>query len=148
VIRKFLDVDPRDYDIHLNFPGGVPVDGPSAGIAMVTAIYSAVTGRRVDNEVAMTGEISIRGEVKPVGGVPAKIDAAASAGVSRVLIPEENWQEGFEKSKIRILRVRTIEEVMEQALLAGEDGHRTVAANQRPDLLSASSGSPRIQEYK
>lgn len=148
VIRKFLDVDPRDYDIHLNFPGGVPVDGPSAGIAIVTAIYSAVTGQRVDNEVAMTGEISIRGEVKPVGGVPTKIDAAASAGVSRVLIPEENWQEGFEKSKIRILRVRTIEEVIEQALLTGEDGHRAMAANQRPDLLSASSSSPRIQEYK
>lgn len=63
VLRKFLDVDPRDYDIHLNFPGGIPIDGPSAGISMVTAIYSAITGLPIDNHTAMTGEISIRGIV-------------------------------------------------------------------------------------
>ena len=87
VLRRYLGVDPRDFDIHVNFPGGVPVDGPSAGIAVATAIYSALTGVPVDPKVAMTGELSIRGHVKPVGGIVAKIEAAGWAGADRILIP-------------------------------------------------------------
>jgi len=64
------------YDIHLNFPGGVPVDGPSAGIAIAAAVYSAIKNLPISSEIAMTGEISIRGKVRPVGGVVAKIEAA------------------------------------------------------------------------
>ena len=60
-VREFLGINPNNFDIHINFPGGVPIDGPSAGITLATAIYSAITGQVVDNEVAMTGEISIRG---------------------------------------------------------------------------------------
>ena len=95
VLRQSLHTQPQDYDIHVNFPGCIPVDGPSAGIAMVTAIYSAITNRKVSNTVAMTGEVSIRGLVKPVGGVAAKLEAARLAGVERVIIPKENWQTMF-----------------------------------------------------
>lgn len=116
-IKKYLDVDPRKYDIHINFPGGVPVDGPSAGITMATAIYSAITKIPVNNEVAMTGEVSIRGYVKPIGGVMAKIEAAKKAGAKKVIIPKENWNESFEHSEIKIVAVDRIEQVMQEALV-------------------------------
>lgn len=116
VIRKYLDVDPRDYDIHLNFPGGTPIDGPSAGITIATAIYSAITNIPVCNEVAMTGELSVRGYVKPIGGVVPKIDAARRAGVKTVIIPKENWQEMFKTLDLKIIAVDRIEEVIEAAL--------------------------------
>jgi Lon-like ATP-dependent protease len=116
-LRKFLNINPANFDIHINFPGGTPIDGPSAGITLATAIYSAVTGQMVDNEIAMTGEISIRGGVMPIGGVVAKIAAAKEAGVKRVLIPKENWQEIFEdESGISIIPVERIEEVIKLAV--------------------------------
>lgn len=117
VIRQYLGVDPRRYDIHVNFPGGIPIDGPSAGITITTAIYSAVTGIPINNEVAMTGEISIRGNVKPIGGVMAKIDAARKAGVKKVIIPRGNWQESFKDLDIKIVPVDRIEEVIREALV-------------------------------
>lgn len=117
VIRKYLGVDPRRYDLHINFPGGSPVDGPSAGIAITTAVFSAITGRMVDNEVAMTGEISIRGNVKPIGGVMAKIEAARKAGATRVIIPRENYQESFKNMEIDVIPVDKIEEVIELAFI-------------------------------
>jgi Lon-like ATP-dependent protease len=117
VIRKFLGANPADFDIHVNFPGGVPIDGPSAGITLATAIYSAITGKPVDHELAMTGEISLRGAVMAVGGVPAKIAAAKEAGAKRVIIPKENWQELFTmETGLRIIPVEKIEEVIELAL--------------------------------
>jgi Lon-like ATP-dependent protease len=117
VLRKFLGVDPRSFDIHLNFPGGTPIDGPSAGIAVATAIYSAIKEVPVNNEVAMTGEISIQGYVKPVGGIVAKVKAAEHAGAKKVLIPKENWQEMFKDYKISVIPVERIEEVIENTLL-------------------------------
>lgn len=118
VLRQFLDDDPRDYLIHVNFPGGVPVDGPSAGVSVATAIYSAVTGVPVDNKVAMTGEISIRGGVKPVGALAAKIEAARLAGAERVLVPRDNWQETFADIEgIRVIPVETLGEVLALALV-------------------------------
>ena len=119
VLRTSLGVDPDGYDLHVNFPGGAPVDGPSAGVAMVTAIYSAITKIPVNNLVAMTGEVSIRGRVRPVGGVPAKIEAAREAGARVVLIPAENWQSTFEEeSGIEIVPVSEICEVVRRALVA------------------------------
>jgi Lon-like ATP-dependent protease len=118
VMRKFLGIDPRKYDIHINFPGGSPVDGPSAGIAITTAVYSAITGRMVDNEVAMTGEISIRGNVKPIGGVMAKIEAARKAGATKVIVPRENYQESFKNMEIQVIPVDKIEEVINIALIS------------------------------
>ena len=95
VLRTNFKVPVDDYDIHINFPGGMCIDGPSAGVALVTAIYSAIKGIPVDNRVAITGEVSIRGVVKAVGGVFAKIRAAREAGVQRIYIPKENWQHLF-----------------------------------------------------
>lgn len=91
-VLRSMGVPAEQYDIHVNFPGGVPVDGPSAGTAMATAIYSAIYRIPVSQTVAMTGEMSIHGKVKPVGGVSAKVRAAHLAGVKRVLIPKENDQ--------------------------------------------------------
>ncbi len=118
VLRYSLNIDPSEYDIHINFPGGVPLDGPSAGAALVTAIYSAITGLPVDNHVAITGEISIRGFIKPVGGIVAKVEAAKRGGAEKVLIPSENWQELFkDMDGIEIIPVDNIEEVISYAIL-------------------------------
>ncbi|HZJ57108.1 MAG TPA: ATP-dependent protease LonB [Clostridia bacterium] len=138
VIRKFLDVDPRDYDIHLNFPGGIPIDGPSAGISIVIAIYSAITGLPIDNNSAMTGEISIRGEVKPVGGINAKLHAAVGAGVKKVIIPKDNWNEQHSAYGIEIIPVRRIEEVIEQVVCKGREEQNLEPMIQNAGLLSAS----------
>lgn len=117
VLRKFMNINPLNYDIHVNFPGGTPIDGPSAGVTLATAIYSAITGQAVDNEIAMTGELSIRGGVMPIGGVVAKINAAKEAGAKRVLIPKENWQKIFEDEMgITVIPVERIEEVIRLAV--------------------------------
>ncbi|MFZ5817171.1 MAG: ATP-dependent protease LonB [Bacillota bacterium] len=116
VLKQYLEEDPRDYDIHVNFPGGVPVDGPSAGVAIATGIYSAFTGEPVDNRLAMTGEVSIRGLVKPVGGVVAKVEAARQAGCTRVAIPRENWQESFRELKgITVIPVERLDQLFSLA---------------------------------
>lgn len=120
VLKNLLDVRTGDYDLHINFPGGVPTDGPSAGTAVATAIYSAITGTPADNRTAITGELSITGEVKPVGGIVAKIQAAAHSSIDTVLIPHDNWQELFRKEpRIRVLPVKRLEEVLSRALIGG-----------------------------
>ncbi|MBC8079698.1 MAG: ATP-dependent protease LonB [Gorillibacterium sp.] len=116
-ILRRLGMKPEIYDLHINFPGGTPIDGPSAGISMATAIVSAIRGIPVDNKLAMTGELSIHGKVKPIGGVVPKVEAAIQAGVTRVIIPKENWQDIFrDMAGIEIIPVDSIEEVMEHAL--------------------------------
>lgn len=107
----------QDYDLHINFPGGTPVDGPSAGVAMAVVAASAMTGRPVDGRLAVTGEVSVRGLVKPVGGVPGKVEAAEHAGLSTVLIPWENQLERFEHTTIEVKPIRTLEEALERMLL-------------------------------
>ncbi|GGA41134.1 ATP-dependent protease LonB [Kroppenstedtia guangzhouensis] len=125
------DIDPYAYHLHLNFPGGVPLDGPSAGIAMASAIYSAIKGIRVDNRLAMTGELSIHGRVKPVGGIVAKVEAAKQAGANRVLIPEENMQAMFSgMDGIQVIPVRGIDEVLQALpMQAGEEQQGAVSAS-------------------
>lgn len=113
VLKNIFGIDYTDYNIHLNFPGGVPVDGPSAGIAMFSAVYSSVLSVPVPAEIAMTGELSIMGKVKPVGGVAAKLDAARRAGVKKVIIPYENYQEMFEDFGMEIVRAKTIHDVVD-----------------------------------
>jgi Lon-like ATP-dependent protease len=117
VLRRHLRIDPRRFDLHINFPGGMPIDGPSAGVSIATAVYSAITGRPVNNRVAMTGEVSIRGLVRPVGGVVAKVEAAHSAGAETVIVPEENWQESFASLPVRVVGVRRLQEVLDLALM-------------------------------
>jgi len=117
-LKSVVRFNPEDYYIHINFPGGMPVDGPSAGVAVATAICSAVYRVPVSNEVAMTGEVSIRGVVKPVGGVVAKIEAAAKAGAKRVFIPEENFQELFRAyGETEVVPVGHLSEVLAGALI-------------------------------
>lgn len=119
VLRRQMGIEPKNYDLHVNFPGGGPVDGPSAGIAIATAALSAIRRQKVDNYLAMTGELSIRGRVKPIGGVAAKIEAAKQAGCKRVLIPKENWQERFHEleAEIEIISVEELSQVLELALI-------------------------------
>jgi len=118
VLKTRLGMKINDHDIHINFPGGTPVDGPSAGISIATAVVSALTGQAVDNLLAMTGEISVQGKVKPVGGVISKVEAARRAGIKRVIIPAENWLQIFmEFPDLEVIPVRDIEEVLEKALV-------------------------------
>ncbi|OPX87906.1 MAG: Lon protease 2 [Pelotomaculum sp. PtaB.Bin104] len=140
VLRRTMELDPRDFDIHINFPGASPTDGPSAGVTIATAVYSAMLGLPVDNTVAMTGEVSIRGLVKPVGGIVAKVEAAGRAGVKKVLIPAENYQEIFKSlSGVQVIPVQYLEEVIRLALISvpvlGKKHELPAAA---PEMLSAS----------
>ncbi|MEO3946995.1 ATP-dependent protease LonB [Gorillibacterium sp. CAU 1737] len=116
-VLRSLEFRPQDFDLHINFPGGTPIDGPSAGISMATAIVSAMLDIPVDHRLAMTGEMSIHGRVKPIGGVVPKVEAAIHAGADKIIIPKENWQELFRSyAGVRVIPVDTIEEVLEQAL--------------------------------
>lgn len=116
VFRRCFGIDTNRYNIHINFPGGTPVDGPSAGITITTAIFSAIKKMPVNNEVAMTGEVSIRGYVKPVGGIISKIEAGKKAGAKKIIIPKDNYQEGFKNYDIEVIPVSRVEEVLEIAI--------------------------------
>ncbi len=116
-VLRSMGVPADQFDIHVNFPGGSPVDGPSAGIAMATGIYSAIYKIPIDHTVAMTGEIGIHGGVRPIGGVIPKIKAAKLAGAKTVIIPFENMQPLLtEIQDITIIPVKTVDEVFEVAL--------------------------------
>ena len=110
------------HDIHVHIPeGAVPKDGPSAGITMATAMLSAVTGKKVRADLAMTGEITLRGRVLPIGGLKEKLLAAKNAGIETVLIPKENTADVEELSSeitkgLEIIPVETMEEVLKKAL--------------------------------
>lgn len=110
------------HDIHVHIPeGAVPKDGPSAGITMATAMLSAVTGKKVRADLAMTGEITLRGRVLSIGGLKEKILAAKNAGIQTVLIPKENTADVEELSSeitkgLEIIPVETMEEVLKKAL--------------------------------
>ncbi len=111
------------HDLHIHIPeGAVPKDGPSAGITMATAMLSAVTGRPVRCKVAMTGEITLRGRVLPIGGLKEKILAAKMAHIEKVLVPEKNRPDMAELSKeitrgLQIVYVRQMEDVLKEALV-------------------------------
>lgn len=115
----------QSKDIHIHIPAGsIPKDGPSAGVTMITAISSLLTGRPVDHELAMTGEITLRGLVLPVGGIKEKVLAAARAGIKKVLLPTRNEKDLLEigdevELDIEFTPVATIEEVLKLAL--GDD---------------------------
>ena len=109
-------------DIHIHVPdGSTPKDGPSAGAAMCTALVSVLTGRKVKAAVAMTGEITLRGEITPIGGLKEKLLAAMRGGIKTVIIPEDNERELSEvpekiKSKLEIIKVKWIDQVLDIAL--------------------------------
>ncbi len=118
----------KEHDLHLHVPAGaVPKDGPSAGITLVTALVSLLTGRTVGTELAMTGEISLRGSVLPIGGLPEKLMAAQRAGLKKVLIPFENRDDlqevaGEVKEALEIVPVKRIKDVLGEAF--GKDARQ------------------------
>jgi Lon-like ATP-dependent protease len=141
VIKKHLGVEPKDYDIHINFPGGIPIDGPSAGISIAMAVYSSITNLPIDSDIALTGEISIRGKVKPVGGVPAKIEAARIAGVNRVIIPKDNWQANFAELSVEVIAVDDIMQVLDIVFDDQVSINGTIIQGKAGNLLSAQGKS-------
>ncbi|OQB22364.1 MAG: Archaeal Lon protease [Euryarchaeota archaeon ADurb.Bin190] len=125
LIKKFLGEDITKKDVHIQFIGTYEgVEGDSASISIATAVISAMEGVPVKQTVAMTGSLSVRGDVMPVGGVTQKIEAAAQAGIKTVLIPQSNMgdvliDEAF-KNKIEIIPVSNISEVFEYAMMGGQ----------------------------
>lgn len=112
----------EDHDLHIHVPAGaVPKDGPSAGITLTTALASLVTGRTVDTDIAMTGEVSLRGGVMPIGGLPEKLMAAQRAGIKKVFIPEDNVEDLEDvaeevKEKLEIIPVKKVTDVLKKIL--------------------------------
>ncbi|MGI6421040.1 MAG: ATP-dependent protease LonB [Syntrophomonadaceae bacterium] len=118
VLRSEYGLEILDYDLHLNFPGGIPVDGPSAGVSIATAIYSAITQKPIYHLLAMTGEVSVHGKVKAVGGVMTKVDAARKAGIKKVIIPSDNWLSIFENlADIEVIAVKELGQVLDIAFV-------------------------------
>jgi len=127
----------QELDIHVHVPAGaIPKDGPSAGVTMLTALTSLLTGRRVRNDLAMTGEITLRGAVLPIGGVKEKVLAAHRAGIKTILLPERNRMDLEEipkqalegKGQIQFHFVREMEEVLSLALLSADDSAALAAS--------------------
>jgi ATP-dependent Lon protease len=120
--RSFFDT----HDIHLHVPAGAtPKDGPSAGVAMLCALVSVITGRLVRQDIAMTGEITLRGDVLPVGGIKEKVLAARSAGIHKVILPQLNQKDLEEipeslKKEMTFEWVKRMEEVVKLALIQAE----------------------------
>jgi ATP-dependent Lon protease len=137
-----LKIDPElflNYDIHIHVPSGaIPKDGPSAGITLVSALTSLLTGRKVSADVAMTGEVTLRGLVLPVGGIKEKILAAKRAGIKRILMPEKNKKDLAEvpeamRQGLDIVFISNIDEALEKALQKPE----MVAEADKPIVQSA-----------
>ncbi len=124
-----LDIDPsfnEKTDIHIHVPeGATPKDGPSAGITMATALISALTNRKVDREVGMTGEITLRGRVLPIGGLKEKAMSAHRAGIKTIIIPKDNERDIDDipesvRNELTIVLVEHLDEVLNVALKEGE----------------------------
>jgi ATP-dependent Lon protease len=142
-----------NIDIHLHVPqGGIPKDGPSAGIALVSAVVSMLTGRKVRSDLAMTGEVTLRGAVLPVGGIKSKVLAAHRAGIKTVILPERNRKDLVEvpdeiRKELRFVFVSRIPAVLEEALeatpMTGVATHTqkpaATATNVPPEVLDEES---------
>ena len=116
-VLRLLGYARPDTDVHINFPGGAPVDGPSAGAAMAVAAVSALTGQPVDGSCAITGEIGVQGQIRPVGGVPEKIEAACRAGLVRVCVPRENMNSQTECLGAEVIPLDTLDMALKRMLL-------------------------------
>jgi len=126
--EEIIEVDPSEvykrYDLHMHVPdGATPKDGPSAGIAMVSVIASILSSRKIRSEIAMTGEISLSGDVLPIGGLKEKLIAAHKAAMTKVLIPEKNYERDLDdipkevQESLEIIPVKRVEEVLKQILI-------------------------------
>lgn len=120
VVRKITGKNMNDYDLHVNIVGGGNVDGPSAGIAMLLAIISAIEEIPLKQDLAVTGEVSIQGKIKPVGGIREKLHAAEQAGLKEVLIPEENINDISQDTQLKVTPISTVTEALKKVLLYDE----------------------------
>lgn len=111
LLEEKFNTNSKNYNIHLNFPGGIPVDGPSAGVAVFVALYSAIHNIPIRDDYAFTGEISIFGNVLPVGGIKEKTEAAKNAGISKVFIPEGNNKKHLHTKGINIVPVNNVADI-------------------------------------
>jgi ATP-dependent Lon protease len=131
------------HDIHLHVPAGaVPKDGPSAGVTMATALASLLTGRVVRNDLAMTGEITLRGQVLPVGGIKEKVLAAHRAGLKTVILPNRNEKDLEDlpqevRDSLKFILVEKVDQVFEAALTANGKPGRKSAKPQLPKTKSS-----------
>jgi ATP-dependent Lon protease len=123
-----IKIDPSEvykrYDLHIHVPeGATPKDGPSAGITMVSAIASILSNKKIDNKVAMTGEVTLTGKVLPIGGLKEKLIAAYKAGVSKALIPVKNYERDLDeipdevKDNIKIIGVSNVDDVLKEVFV-------------------------------
>jgi ATP-dependent Lon protease len=131
LVKKYTGEDISRYDIHIQFVGTSDgVEGDSASVSIATAVISALEGVPVDQSVAMTGSLSVRGQVLPVGGVTAKVEAAADSGMRRVLIPEDNLPDLVLESRYRgmieVIPVRTLRDVLKYALVGKESAKESL----------------------
>ena len=116
----------KNKDIHIHVPeGAVPKDGPSAGVTMVTALVSALAGKKVKSSVAMTGEVTLTGKVLPIGGLKEKSLAAYRAGIKTIIIPNDNKKDIEDiplsiRNKIKIIEAKEIETVLQNAIIGDE----------------------------
>nr|WP_231037865.1 Lon family ATP-dependent protease [Pectinatus frisingensis] len=118
VVRKLTGKDVHDYDIHINVIGGGNIDGPSAGTAILTVLISALTGKKIRQDTAVTGEISIQGKVRPVGGVFEKAYGAKQAGMTRLVIPKENEKDiPPDLLGLEIYTIETAQDALDQLLV-------------------------------
>jgi len=114
VFRKITGEDLSNFDAHVNIVGGGKIDGPSAGVAIFMALYSAIMNRPVPQDIAITGELSIQGKIRAVGGIPEKIYGARQAGIKRVLVPQENAKEAPSNVRgIKVTPVSSVDEVLQ-----------------------------------
>jgi ATP-dependent Lon protease len=117
LIRRFTGKEISDYTLHVNVLGGGNVDGPSAGAAIFLALISAIDGRPLRQDTAITGEVSIQGKIKPVGGLPEKIYGARMAGLQRILVPVENKDDiPVGLTGCEVIPVTDVDEVLHLAL--------------------------------
>ena len=150
VFKKLSGKDISDMDIHIQFIGTYEgVEGDSASVSIATAVISAIENIPVDQSVAMTGSLSVRGAVLPVGGVTAKVEAAIEAGMKRVIVPASNFGDivldSLHKDKIEVVPVSNISEVWENALIASPEKQRflsRVADFLNPKIFGPKQGNP------
>lgn len=134
-LRTVCGIEPSDYNIHINFPGSMMVDGPSAGVAVFCACYSAIRNIPINNRLAFTGEVTIKGMVAGVGGVGAKIAGAQEAGIRRVIIPKVNMQKSFDRFDIEIKTVNELNEVLRLTFEEPEEKVVHIVAAQGNDKI-------------
>jgi Lon-like ATP-dependent protease len=143
LIKKYTGEDISRYDIHIQFVGTSDgVEGDSASVSIATAVISALEGMPVDQGVAMTGSLSVRGQVLPVGGVTAKVEAAADSGIRRVLIPEDNVEDLVLESRylgtVEVIPVRTLRDVLKYALV-GQGAQKETLLGRLAAMVHATS---------